>query len=385
MQNTDLNDLNRKISNSKNIKKKEHIVTDLPIEGRADVVPGESDESLLEKPKTVNASPKFNSVEIQTSFIDINTQSLPDKLKKESEEVSDKEENFLEDLDTSWKDRVEPFLQNNFGEPESMVELKKDGPNADELHLDLDIDTESLHSLKSSQLSSKNTERLEDYPVLTANSDDSVKRKGPSDNEKENGFEYEKTESSRKTKMSGKSERSDSSSRRKNNKGDELTHSGQRSSRSDEFSSESRKRASKTSQRSIEREVLPHSSWSDKRSEKDQLSNRSDKSSGRSQRLLDTERFSPRGQRSSNSESGSKRSRESEKGLEGQLTHRSDRSDGGGKTSHRSDGSLSHRSDRSGDRKSQSSQRSRQGEGQKSERSEENEKKVGHGIFAYIL
>lgn len=379
VQNTDLNEHSRKMSVSKNFKENDHIVTDLPIKTKAGVVSGESDESLLEIPRNVNESPKYNSVEIQTSFIDVNFENLPGRLKKESEKVIDKEENFLEDLDTSWKDRVEPFLQSNFRE--SMAEMKKDGPNADELHLDLDIDTESMQSQKSSRRSSKNTERFEDYPVLTAKSDDSVKRKGPSDNENHIGFEYEKTESGRKTSVSGKSERSDSSSRRKNNNGDELTHSGQRSSRSDDYSSESRKRTSKRPQGSIEREELPHRSWSDKRSEKDQLSNRSGKSSGRSQRSLDTERFSPRDQRSSSSEiseSGSKRSRGSERRLEGQLTHRSDRSDGGGKISHRSDGSLSHRSDRSGDRKSQSSQKSRQGEGQRSERTEENEKKVGH-------
>ncbi|KAL4217695.1 hypothetical protein ACF0H5_022436 [Mactra antiquata] len=73
-------------------------------------------------------SGRFNSVEVQTSFIDLKTE--PFKVPE-----NENDDNVLDNLDTSWKDRVIPFIQN-----EEFNDDDGKGKVADELHLDLNTD-----------------------------------------------------------------------------------------------------------------------------------------------------------------------------------------------------------------------------------------------------
>ena len=93
--------------------------------------------------------PSCHSVEIQTSFIDTNYQSVDSvKSNKSGQHQSeDSGDNFLDNVDTSWKDRVEPFLENNFDCKKASERIENE--SNEDLMLKLDSDRESLTSVHS--------------------------------------------------------------------------------------------------------------------------------------------------------------------------------------------------------------------------------------------
>ncbi|XP_045182269.2 dentin sialophosphoprotein-like [Mercenaria mercenaria] len=327
----------------------------------------EESENVSEISETVSDSLKFNSVEIQTSFIDVNFQDVPHNSKHNSDRINDQDDNILDDLDVSWKDRVKPFMQNNFGETENVDGLEKDTADLNELHLDLDSDAGSVQSQRSSKGSSRNTARDEQ----SEKSEQVRKRTETLNDERINKFGTVDRNTERSLN-SERSERSQSSSRRRYDQ--EMSDRDHRSSRSEDQSSRSNSKPSRQSPEYLEKGqpfAKSNQPESEKRSDTDLLSSRSHKSYERDQNFFETEKFSPRGQRSNSSkhsDSRSQKSHRSEKGSEGQLSHRSDRSEGKRHNSNRSEGPVSHRSDKSDDRKSQQSQRSRHNEGHRSQR-----------------
>ena len=301
---------------------------------------GES-ETISDISDTVRESPKSNSVEIQTSFIDANFQRLSKDKEYDSDKVNEQDNNILEDLDISWKDRVEPFIRNNFHETKTETDFKEPSVIANELHLDLETDVESIHSHGSSKRSNRASARDERSERLEALNNE--------------GGEKAKADR-RLTGKSDRSERSQSSSGQRFDRKDEAIYRGQRSSRSEERSSRSNRNETDVYSAKSPTECDRHS----------QMSGRSNRSCERGHDLNDTERFSPRGKGSNSySDQRSQRSNQS-----GQLSERSERSE---ERRHYSDRSQAARSDRLGSARSHKSDgvRSHRSEDVKSHRSED--------------
>lgn len=94
--------------------------------------------------------PSFQSVEIQTSFIEsdhIGENHTNEKLQPENEGSLP----FIHNLDASWKDRVEPFQNDIAGKSDTTEE--NDGADNkvtdNDLHLSLELERESTDSVKS--------------------------------------------------------------------------------------------------------------------------------------------------------------------------------------------------------------------------------------------
>lgn len=106
--------------------------------------PKQTESELQQNLKTVEVykDRSFHSVEIQTSFIDVCPQT--ERLTTPQDQDSDSE-NVLEDLDVSWKDRVVPFLENDFNpKPDTQSSVE-------DLHLALESDRGSLTSFQSAK------------------------------------------------------------------------------------------------------------------------------------------------------------------------------------------------------------------------------------------
>ncbi|XP_060551777.1 pre-mRNA-splicing factor CWC22 homolog [Ruditapes philippinarum] len=309
-------------------------------------------ETLSEISEAVKESPKFNSVEIQTSFIDNNHHYLPQKtIEHDCDKEKDQGNNILDDLDTSWKDRVEPFIRNNFGEVNTEEGFAaKDNEVRNELHLNLETDRESVQSQRSSKRSYRDSAREESSEN---DKQDSIRNEVFRDKSK---FEE------RITRTSDRSEKSQASLGQRFDRKDESVYRDQGSSRSVDRSSRSGRNETKDlSARSP--------SASDRNSHR---SGRSKRSSDRGHNLNETEGFSPRGQRSNSPRYSDQRSQKSyrSENRSGHLSNRLDVSDKERQNTHRSQDAKSHRSDGGKSYRSEEV-KSHRSDGSKSQRSED--------------
>lgn len=221
--------------------------------------PKQTESELQQNQKTVEVCKdrSFHSVEIQTSFIDVCPQT--ERLITPQDQDSDSEK-VLEDLDVSWKDRVVPFLENDFNpKPDTQSSVE-------DLHLALESDRGSLTSVQSAKtIDRKKSYNENDYTRLGDNNIANTELVSESEKEPKNtdkaalSDRSEQSAKSRVSKSSGRriSERSQEPKERKLSRGTEkngLESELPNTARSDKSHKSDKSRHSDRSGRSVEKE-----------------------------------------------------------------------------------------------------------------------------------